>query len=267
VSRFDHLEIGNNEPEWSDGGPDEAAVIDQYYYIDKAKTAFYDEDYERALSYYSRALQYDIAMEDAWLGQLRCLIELQELQEAIIWSNRALDRFANSAQILAARGVAESRLGRGAAAIGYVDGAMASQGCTAYVWAARGEVLIPVNARNAEACFAKAVELAPDDWTVRYCIGKAYAIRGCHHQAVDYFRKALRIEQNRFTCWYCLGRCYEALGEFEEAKRSYGRSLACKPGFSKARNGIRRLENKGLISRLGASFRRLFNSKSQVNEG
>lgn len=265
MSRFDHLELGNSEPEWPDEKPDESAVMDQFYYLDKANKAFNDEDYERALSYYSRALQNDITMEDAWLGQLRCLIELQELQEAVIWSNRALERFSRSAQILAARGVAESRLGRGAAAIGYVDGAMASEGCTAYVWAARGEVLIPINARNAEACFSKAIELAPDDWTIRACIGRAYAMRNCHHQAIEHLRKALRIDQSLFTCWCWLGRCYEALGDFQEAQRSYGRALASKPGYKRAKDSLKRLENKGFLSKLGGSIRRIFMSR-QPNE-
>jgi len=106
LGRFDHLEISNWPLPPNEVGP-ESGVIDQHYYIEKAKAAFDDEDYERALAYYSRALQYEIGTEEAWAGQLRCLIELGELQEAIIWSDRALERFPRSAHVLAARGVAE----------------------------------------------------------------------------------------------------------------------------------------------------------------
>jgi len=83
--------------------PEGAGIIDEAHYLQKAKETFDDEDYERALAYYSRALQYGTDPEEAWVGQLRSLIELGQMQEAVVWSERALERFPNSAQILAAR--------------------------------------------------------------------------------------------------------------------------------------------------------------------
>lgn len=266
MSRFDHLEMGDWKPRPSDMEPEDSGIIDQHYYLEKATNAFADENYERALSYFSRALQYDINLEEAWVGQLRCLIELQELQEAIIWSDRALERFPSSGQILAARAVAESRLGRPIAAMSYSDAAIGSRGESPYIWVARGEVLIPANPTNAKACFDKALELAPQDWAVRSWIARAWLVRGCHHLALEHLRHAVRLDPNRFTCWYWIGKCCEAFGEIEEAKRSYRRALAAQPAFTRARDAIRRLEHRGLLTRLADAFKRLF-APGQVSEG
>jgi len=267
LGRFDHLEMGDWRPELPDEEPVEEGLIDQNYYLDKACRAFADEDYERALTYYSRALQYDINLEEAWLGQLRCLIELQELQEAIIWSDRALERFPKSAQILAARGVAEARLGRIIAAMGYSDAAFAStQKSTAYMWVARGEVLIPANIGNAKACFSKAIEMSPEDWAIRAWIARAYLIHRCHYQALEHLRQAVRFEPERVICWYWIGKCCEMLGEIQEAKRAYGRAIAVQPSFSRARDALRQLGRRGLAAKIADAFKRLF-GRRQVSEG
>jgi tetratricopeptide (TPR) repeat protein len=236
-------------------------VIDEHFYMSKATTAFIDEDYERALSYYSRALQYNITLEAAWLGQLRCLIELRELQEAIIWSNRALEKYPDSPDILAARGIAESRIGRTVAAIAYVDGALRGKSCTPYTWVARGEVLIPTNIKNAEACFNKAIELSPKDWQLQAWIARSYLVHGHHSQALDHLRQAVRLEPNCPTCWYWIGRCWEVMGDTSEAVRAYIRALSGSSINKKAREALSRIENRGLITKLTHGCKRLFNHK------
>lgn len=266
MGRFDHLEMGdwptgNHEPD-----PNYSGLIDQHYYMDKAEDVFSQENYERALAFYSRALQYDIDLEEAWLGQIRCLIELSELPEAITWSDRALQRFPNSPEVLSARGVAESRLGRQIAAIGYSDAAFNSQKVTPYMWIARGEVLIPRNAVNAKACFMKAVEMASSDWRVRAWIARSYLVRGCHHQALEHLRHAVRLDPDRHTCWYWIGKCCESMGEINEAKLAYGRALAAQPAFTRARDALVNVDNQGAMSKVGCAFKRLF-KRGLVSEG
>ena len=89
-----------------------AGVFDQHYYLERANDAFAEDEYERALAFYSRTLQYDIGMEEAWLGQLRCLIELGELPEAVTWSNRALEKFPKSASLLAGESRCRGQIGQ-----------------------------------------------------------------------------------------------------------------------------------------------------------
>jgi len=257
--RFDHLEIGDLPPVHPDK-PALDVVIDQNYYLEKASGAFADEDYEKALTYYSRALEYDLNLEEAWVGQIRCLIHLGELQEAIIWSEQALERFPNGADVLSARAVAEARLRRTENAIGFSDAALATRGGTAYVWIARGDVMIPVNLTNARACFMKAVELAPADWRIRAWIGHAYLAHGAMHQALEQFQLAAKLDPQQHACWFRIGQCCEALADMDQARIAYQRALACKPGYQEAREALRHMSARGPIAdffaRLIASFRR-----------
>lgn len=241
-----------------DGKSEGSGVVDQHSYLAKADAAFADEDYERALSYYSRALEYDINMEEAWLGQLRCLIEMRELQEAMVWAERALERFPSSGAILAARGVIENRLGRTSDAIGFSDAAFSCQLGSPYGWIARGEVLIPVNDRNAKACFLKAVEMAPNDWEVQAWIARACYVQGRYPLALEHYRNAVRLDPSRFTCFYWLGRCCEEIGDTQEAQRAYRGALSASPGYRKAREAMRALEDRSLLRRMADGFRGLF---------
>ncbi len=264
MGRFEHLEMGDWRPVRPDGEPADGGVIDEHYYIEKADRAFADETYERALSLYSRALQYDANLESAWLGQLRCLTELQELQEALIWSDRALERFPKSGEILAARAVAEARLGRSSSAIQYSDAAFKEAGSsTPFIWIARGEVLIGVNIMNANACFLKAVELSPQDCTVRAWVARSYMVNRCYAQALEHLRSAVRLDPNNFTSWYWLGKCCDALGETQEAKRAYGRAMAAQPTFSRARDALAELQNRGLLSKMVSGIKRCFGRVSR----
>ncbi|MHB1001346.1 MAG: tetratricopeptide repeat protein [Armatimonadota bacterium] len=250
MSRFDHIEMSNPPPEPQDDDHNEPEVIDQHHCMAKADAFFDDEDYEHALSAYSRALQYDVNLEAAWLGQLRCLMELGELQEAEIWSKRALDRFPNSPQLLAARGVTEGRMGGSTAALRYVDAAFEAQGIMPYAWIARGEVLTSVNAVNAKACFSKAVEMAKSNWRIYAWIARSYMVHGCYHQALDYLKEAVRLDTNRHTCWYKMGRCYESLRQPEDARIAYRRALSISPSFMPAHDALLEIENQGFTSRL-----------------
>ncbi|MEN6371460.1 MAG: tetratricopeptide repeat protein [Armatimonadota bacterium] len=260
MGRFDHLEMSNWSPELETPDPN-SGTRDENYYKEQADEAFINEDYERALAYYSRALQYNISLEECWLGQLRCLIELWELQEAVVWSNRALEKFPKSAQLLAARAVAECRMGHTESAMGYSDGAFSEAGVNTYCWIARGEVLLSKNYNNAKACFAKAIELAPNDWSIRAAIGHAFRVRKSFTNAYDYFKQAVKLDSDRAACWYWLGKCAESLGEIDEAATAYKRALMVSSSYKKALDDLYKIENKGLFSRMGYAIRRLFKRK------
>ncbi|MHB1455456.1 MAG: tetratricopeptide repeat protein [Armatimonadota bacterium] len=249
MSRFDHIEMSNPAPVPKEDENNEPDIIDQDDCMSKADAFFDDEDYERALGMYSRALQYDVNLENAWLGQLRCLMELGEFQEAEIWSKRALDRFADSAQLMAARGVNEGRMGDYTSAIRCVDAAFGSSDITPYAWIARGEVLTPVNAVNAKACFLKAVEMAKNDWRTYAWIGRSYMVHGCCHQALDFLKTAVRLDNNRYACWYRIGKCYEALRQPADARTAYRRALSICPSFLLANGALIELDNQGFASR------------------
>lgn len=260
MGRFEHLELGHWRAPRAETEQKPPDVLDQDFYLDKARSAFADEDYERALSYYSRTLQYDINIEEAWVGQLRCLIEMNELPEAVTWFNRASERFPQSAQLFSARAVAEARLGDTGTALEFSDSAFSARGINSFCWVARGDVLISVNPVNARACFAKAIELAPNDWSVRHQIARAYLVRRRYHEALDYLNQAVRLDPDRFNCWYWIGRCCDALGQNDEARTAYSRALVACPGFKPALEAIEELDRRGPMSAVVDAVKRLFGS-------
>lgn len=266
MGRFEHLELGYWRAPRAEAEAKPPDVLDQDFYLQKARAAFAEEDYERALSYYSRTLQYDISVEEAWVGQLRCLIEMKELPEAVIWYNRAAERFPQSAQLLSARAMAEARMGRPEAALGFSDSAFSARGVNYFCWIARGDILISMNPANAKACFAKAIELAPQDWSVRHQIARAYLARRRYHEALDYFTQAVRLDPDRFNCWYWIGRCCEAMGEAKDARTAYGRAVAACPGFKPALRAIEELDRRGRMSDVIDALKRLF-SRGKRGDG
>lgn len=266
MGRFDHLEISEWNPAQSGLDDKPAGMLDKEYYVCQAAEAFAEERFEKALSYYSRALQDDITMEEAWLGQLRCLVELGELPEAVTWSVRAMEKFPASADILSARAVAEARLGKFSTAMEYSDAAFSAKNIGAYAWVARGEVLIHTNGVNAKACFAKAIELAPSDWAVQASIGRAYLIRKQHHMASAHYNQAVGLDAERFVCWHWIGKCAEAMGRVKEAQVAYRRALAICPSFRPAQVAMSNIEKRGAMSKISDAFRRLF-GRRPVSEG
>jgi tetratricopeptide (TPR) repeat protein len=250
LGRFDHLEITDPNLDPKKTGARDSGIRDEDYYRELADEAFAGEDYERALAYYSRSLQYNIEFEECWFGQLRCLIDLGELREAIIWSKRALEKFPRSAQLLAATAVAEYRDGRTEPAIGYSDASLAQSGVTAYCWIARGEVLLTGNPTNSKACFTKAIELAPKDWSVRAAIAHAYRIKKQIPEAHIYYKQAVQLDEKQFTSWCWLGQCAEALKDYNEAAVAYRRTLAISPNCKKAKEALYEIQHRGFFSRL-----------------
>src|SRR4051812_19991654 len=106
MSRFSRLEF-EEPPEarvepLADPWPD----LDENGCLRAADEQFRSGLYEAALVYYSRVLRFNKSREDAWMGQVRCLICLGEHREAVLWSDRGLERFRESPDLLAGKGLA-----------------------------------------------------------------------------------------------------------------------------------------------------------------
>src|SRR5688500_15074773 len=80
--------------------PDKWPDMDEAGCLRNGDEAFYSGLYETALNLYSRALRFNRESVAAWVGQIRCLIEMGEFPEAITWADRASERFPNNAGLL-----------------------------------------------------------------------------------------------------------------------------------------------------------------------
>lgn len=138
MSRFGNLELDGQHEDLEQT----SALKDQAYYMAEARTAHEMANFEKALRYYSKVLEYDPQLTAAWGGQVRMLIELGEYREAKVWAEKALERFPRDPELLAAKGVALGRLGELNEALAFSDASIEERGETAYVWLARADVLL-----------------------------------------------------------------------------------------------------------------------------
>src|SRR5882757_10617886 len=92
------------------------------------------------------------------------LIELGEFREAKLWADKALERFPQWPELLAAKAVALGRSGDLDSALAFSDASIEERGDTPYVWLARGDVLLARAESRANYWFEKALLLAQNDW-------------------------------------------------------------------------------------------------------
>jgi tetratricopeptide (TPR) repeat protein len=216
MSRFGNLEFGDeNQPR------SESRRSDERRHLEAAEAAFASGEFERALRQYSKVLEFNPSCAAAWTGQVRMLIELEELREAKVWADKALEHFPHEPELLAAKAVALARSGDVEAAIMFSDAAMGEQGETPYLWLARGDVLLARKESRADFCFEKAFLLAPEDWSITWLAAR---IRFFYEQfalALKLFQQALERNATSFALWLDLGRCQQALGLTNPARHSF----------------------------------------------
>ena len=90
-----------------------------------------------------------------------------------------------------------------------------------YMWAEQGE-----NLDQALLLVQQAVALEPDNGAYVDSLGWAHFQLGEYDQAREYLERAARIVGNDPVVLEHLGDLYQALGQLEDARRSYNRSLA-----------------------------------------
>ena len=257
MSRFDNLELGGESEEQSPSSP-KPLVKGETYYLNEARAAFENGDFEPALRFYSKVLEYNPANAAAWTAQVRMLIELGEFREAKLWADKALERFPNEPELLAAKAVALGRSGDLQGALAFSDASIEERGDTPYVWLARGDVLLARKESRADYCFEKALLLAPTDWFVTWLAAR---IRFYYKQfalALKLSQRAVELKADHFLLWLELGLTQQALGLVGPAQISFQQGQQLNPHCAAADMALVRLSDTGLFARLSGWARQLF---------
>ncbi len=255
MSRFERLEFDLGTPRKETQQP--PPVYDDAYYLAEGDKCFYRADYEKALLHYSRALRFNNNCEPAWVGQVKALIELGELEEALVWCDRGLERFKNSPTLLACKGRILARMGDHQRGMAYVDAALQEKGGNLpLVWLARAEILLAEKSPTARFCLEKANELAPKSWEVML----EAAMVCLHHQetplALHYAQRAVELNRNHPFLWCVLGDAYRESGDWTEAERCYRYALALEHRFAPAQERLRKVAQRGFLAWLRRLWRR-----------
>jgi tetratricopeptide (TPR) repeat protein len=259
MSRFVNLELGG-ESEDQPRQPQKSLVKDEAYYLGEARSAFESANFESALRFYSKVLEFNPNNATAWTAQVRMLIELGEFREAKLWADKALERFPQEPELLAAKAVALARVGDLHGAMAFSDASIEERGDTPYVWLARGDVLLAREEQRADYCFEKALMLAPRDWFVAWLAGR---IRFYYKQfalALKHLQHAVELNTGHFVIWLELGRCQHALGLTGPAKISLSQAIQLNPHCSEANLQMIRVGDAGIFSRVRGWWRQHYKS-------
>ena len=257
MSRYRYLEM--EQPKVVDVALVGEPVMDEDHFLRLADEQLAEGGYEMALRYYSRVLSLDGHIERAWVGQLLCLMELGECEEALTWSDRALQNFPESGLVLAMKGVAWCRLGDQQKARGFSDSSIKTGGDRARVWWARGEVIIADSLPNADYCFNKALEMDSLDWGLFLRIGKTYLALGQPVKARDVLLRARQMARERPLVWFWLGVAQQKLGDNRAAEQCFNRAVELRPrdkAFQQALDDLyRQGPLLGAVNRVKSWFR------------
>ena len=165
------------------------------------------------------------------------LIELGEFREAKLWADKALERFPNEPELLAAKAVALGRSGDLQGALAFSDASIEERGDTPYVWLARGDVMLAREEQRADYCFEKALLLAPRDWFVTWLAAR---IRFYYQQfvlALKLLQQAIEWNAGHFLLWLELGQCQQALGFDRPGQKFVLAGATIEPPCSRSRPG------------------------------
>jgi len=244
MGRFNHLEMpGKQNKTIKDEKSQTGPIYDVDLFMELAETNYWEGDYEASLRYYSKALRENSALDQGWLGQVQCLLRIGEHKEALVWVDKALDKFPNSSDLLAAKSVVYSKLGDKTRALDFADAALNVKAESPFTWIARGDALINVNHKNAERCLEKAIELKPNDWKTLTAIGDVYRENKRFRSALKFYMHSVEKKPDNAHLWLLIGKCRLVLG-FSNYKEAFQSAIEINPDCEEAQQALRTAKPK-----------------------
>lgn len=251
MSRFGNLEF-DHEPK-PKGVQKATPHSEETRCSNEARAAFERAEFESALRWYSRTLEYNPDNVGAWTGQCLSLLELNQHKEAKVWADKALERFPNHPQLLAMKAMALGRMGQLDVAMAFSDAAMDQPGDFPLVWLARGDVLLARQQRQVDSCFDRAFQIASGDWFVRWLGARIRVYWKQFAAALKLLQQAAQLDSSAPGLWLLFGQCQSAMGLHDAARESFTQTLSLHSGCTQAELGLQQLETVNPLTRL---FRR-----------
>ena len=257
MGRFDWLET---EVAKTQKPAEEKERFDANHYIQEAERFYREGAYESALKFYSKALGENSELVDAWDGQVRCLIDLDELKEARLWVNKALEKFPESAEIISAKSVILAKMFELNEALVLSNKAIAKKNPSKHIWLDRGFILLCHNdEENAGHCFSKVLDGNPQDAFFNLRIGICYLDGKKFSKAKPYLDKSSEVSPENPLALYKLGQCYQGLDFLSKSEWCYEKALALKPEFkNEIEAALNKIKGTGIFTRLFSWIRRIW---------
>jgi protein O-GlcNAc transferase len=256
MDRFSWLEFGDSgvpsRARSEEGAPEPHGGT----FLARAERLFLEGQYEPALREFSRAVAEQRDLFDAWAGQVRCHLAMEELPQARVWANKALELFPSAPRVLSVAGLVAACQGQGEEALRFSDQALElSRGLVPpALWLERAECLLRSGRRDAASdCLDMVRNLSGGDPDFHQRIGLALLGAGAVEQAWLEFQAALERRPDRAWLWYLSARAARALQQEDRARFALERALALDPALEEARrerNTLQRSSRAGWLARL-----------------
>lgn len=250
MDRFSQLELGEVGPEKRDsrGEP----IRDAGYFHREALMFWLAGDYELALRNFSRALEKNNTLFDAWAGQVLMLVELGEYREACVWADKALEFFPEHPELLALKAIACARDEKMDKAVAYSDNSISKENLTPRVWLARAEVFLARKNPIAENCISKALSIAGNLAPVmKLEAARLLRKKGHYTAAIEHLNDALKTLPRSALVWYELGCCQAKLGR-SEAAATLEQCIRLRPNWVLPEQALKRFKKRGLFRKFFA---------------
>jgi len=241
MARFEHLEFGPDANDRPQPAEQTREAEDDSRALANADRTRRRGQYENALRFYSRALEYDKSLIAAWAGQVQMLVQLGEAPEAELWCRKALELFPGNGELLAARAQALCRVGDTPQAGAVCDAAMGAAGRSAFRWQVRGEWMLAGRQKLDEHCFSKAQEI-DGNWLVALESALIYLHYNFPSRAVVRARLATELAPAEYYPWFVRGTAEGESGLRRSAIESLDQCLQLCPGNFDALTRRRKLD-------------------------
>ena len=222
---------------------------DEYWHVAEAQREFDSGAYEPALREYSAALRYRRDMEEAWSGQVRCMVLIGQMQQAVTWGRKGLDLLPTSTAMASALSYVLAHAEHGEAAMNLSD-QLFSQGSEHFsgmpwLWFDRGVCLLSMGQEeSAVKCFENALRAGDGtaDWLQR--IGQEYLLAKSPTRALSVFSKALEQRADRAFLWQLTGRAAEQLHLTDRAAEAFEHARRLDPTSATAARDSTRIHRQ-----------------------
>ncbi len=225
--RFAHLEFDDGNHATVPLREEEQRDAD--YYLDQATQAFEAEAFANALKLFARVLEFDPAQPRSWYGQIRSLIELHRLDEALGWATQALEQYPTDRTLMALKAIPLARLGQREEALAFSDAANNPEAPTEAFWLSRAEVFIHIDVAAAEYALETALAASPSDWQLAWLASRMRHFHTHHAAALKLATVAMERAPTHATPWLALARSQIALGLSKPAQDSLARAAELAP--------------------------------------
>jgi len=192
-------------------------------------------NYEKALSYFKKAVEMNPLHADAYFGMGYCNGELGRWKEAINSYKQAIEIKPRYAEAYNNLGIAYYNLGRFEDAVKSYKRAIEIKPDLAEAYNNLGMVYCKLGRRKDEIeSFKKAIRIKSDYAEAYLNLGVAYSELGRWKEAIELFKQAVKIKPDYAEAHYNIGVAYAELGRWKEAIDSYRQAIKIKPDYAKA---------------------------------